>query len=65
MNENTCGSCIYGTGEECNGPSGSREGHEIYSDTIACECYEEDDSSAPEMFPGTLEALNKLGMPNV
>ena len=41
---NTCGSCIYGTGEGCDGPSGSREGHEIFSDTLACDYYLEDDS---------------------
>jgi len=58
MNTETkyCGTCIYGTGEECNGPSGSREGHEIYSDTPACECHEE----IPELFPGTLAALQDL-----
>ena len=63
MDEKTCGTCIYGTGEECDGPGGSREGREIYSDTPACDCYEEED--VPEIFPGTLDALNKLGVPNV
>lgn len=63
MTEKTCGDCIYGRGEECDGPGGSREGHEIYSDTPACDCYEED-APTPEIFPGTLDALHKLGVAN-
>lgn len=58
----TCGDCIYYTGEECDGPGGSREGSEVYSGTTACDCY--DDEQAPEIFPGTKEALRKLGVPN-
>lgn len=65
MTDKTCGYCIYGRGEECDGPSGSREGREIYSDTPACDCYEEDDTPAQEIFPGTLDALHKLGVANV
>ena len=64
MTDKTCGDCIYGQGEECNGPGGSREGREIYSYTPACDCYEEDDTPAPEIFPGTLDAMHRLGVPN-
>jgi hypothetical protein len=64
MTDKTCGYCIYGRGEECDGPSGSREGREIYSDPPACDCYEEDDTPAHEIFPGTLDALHKLGVAN-
>jgi hypothetical protein len=35
----TCGSCKYYTGEECNGPGGSREGSEVYDETPACDEY--------------------------
>ena len=36
----TCGDCIFYTGEECNGPSWSREGGEVYDDTNACDCFD-------------------------
>lgn len=35
-----CGDCQYFTGEECNGPGGSREGCECYDDSPACDCFE-------------------------
>jgi len=63
MTDKTCGDCIYGQGEECNGPGGSREGREVYGNTPACDCYEED-APAHEIFPGTLDALNNLGVAN-
>ena len=40
-NADLCGDCIHFTGEECDGPGGSREGSEVYSDTPACDCYDE------------------------
>jgi hypothetical protein len=56
MNNKYCGGCIYYTGEECNGPGGSREGSEVYSDTRACDYYEGNDGEA---LRGKLE-LGKL-----
>ena len=41
MEEEYCGGCAYYTWEECDGPSGSREGSDVYSDTPACDCYSE------------------------
>ena len=40
MSCNTCGDCVYYTGEECNGPGGSSEGSVVYNDTEACEAFE-------------------------
>lgn len=42
-NADLCGDCMHYTGEECDGPGGSREGCEVYSDTPACDCYEENE----------------------
>lgn len=36
---NTCGDCVFFTGEECDGIL--HEGEERYDDSIACEEFEE------------------------
>jgi hypothetical protein len=45
MGKNTCGDCLYYTGEECDGPGGSREGSEVYDDSSACDCFDEANDS--------------------
>lgn len=58
MSSNTCGECIYYTGEECNGLGGSREGCSVYEWSEACDFFE-DVEEVPQ-FEGTKGALNKL-----
>ena len=51
---------MYYTGEECDGPGGSREGCEVYSDTPACDCYEEDERRLTMGRAGAAELRNTM-----
>lgn len=51
---------MYYTGEECDGPGGSREGCEVYSDTPACDCYEEDERRLTMDRAGAAELRNTM-----
>lgn len=46
--DNTCGDCVLRIGEECDGPSGSREGREVYDDDPACDCFEGEEDKVYE-----------------